>query len=475
MEEWRVRARSLSAVVFALGVAFYLFLMLAPVGLPRAEFDQDFYHLLVIQDFAREMVPGGPALDLSDYRSATAPGYHLYLAALAQLAGDGVQTLRAMAVPISALLVAFVSLACARLSVRGVSAEGELPSLLLPTVLALPVAVNLYVVSSAGWLLPDNAAWLMVAGLLALVLMKRAGMGVLVGGAVVLVLLVFTRQIHIWAAALVWAGAWLDAPLRGDETDGDARDERGVNDGLGFVTRRVPVRLGALALAVVATLPAFGVLGWMYRMWGGLVPPKFQEPYDDPIVGRMVQPNTGLSPEFPAVTLAVVAIVSALYLLPFVGRLVHALVLKPVSFVGWGVLGVVAGAATAAVPVTSYSVEAGRYSGVWNITRVLEVGDRSVILIVLAACGGFAVACWSRLLPSRDRIVLAVALAGPTAAQMATANAWARYVEPVVLIVLSFAFARAVSHTGVRPRLGLLAPLALAGLMAGVTVMKLEF
>jgi len=56
----------------------------------RGAFDQLNYHEQVIRRFVEQW----PAPDLSDYLSATTPGYHLALAAFAEYAGESAVALR---------------------------------------------------------------------------------------------------------------------------------------------------------------------------------------------------------------------------------------------------------------------------------------------------------------------------------------------------------------------------------------------
>jgi len=73
--------------------------------------------------------------------------------------------------------------------------------------LALPLAVSLYTFSSGAWLLPDDAAWLAVLGILIIALgpTRRAWLF----GGVVLLALVLGRQNQIWAIAPLMASAWI--------------------------------------------------------------------------------------------------------------------------------------------------------------------------------------------------------------------------------------------------------------------------
>src|SRR5688572_31422357 len=104
----------------------------------------------------------------------------------------------------------------------------------------LPLACSSYVVQCGAWLLPDNLAWLGVATIMMLTLHPSVSWRPVILGSVVLLGLVMVRQIHIWAAGLVWLTAWLNA----------RPTERSVFDEL-------PTRSWHAGVAVLMTLPSF--------------------------------------------------------------------------------------------------------------------------------------------------------------------------------------------------------------------------
>ncbi|MBM4099939.1 MAG: hypothetical protein FJ260_08305, partial [Planctomycetes bacterium] len=118
----------------------------------RAAWDAGLYHERVIRSFIEQF----PAIDARNPLTTTTPGYHVVLAAFGAAVSDAPLTLRLAAVAVGTSFVAFVAAWCAGL--RG-AAQG--------TLLALPLACSLYVVGSAAWPLPDDAAWLLVATTLA--------------------------------------------------------------------------------------------------------------------------------------------------------------------------------------------------------------------------------------------------------------------------------------------------------------------
>src|SRR4051794_40273773 len=150
--------------------------------------DEQTSHLPTIRKFAREW----PRPDLHDYRSATTPGYHLALAAVSRWVGGDVRPLRLAALFFSLGLLLTYSTWLARRTD---------PSTALS--LCLPLAASVYVISSAVWLLPDNAGWWGVLGLMCITWRPRADWKTFALGGLVLLALVFVRQVHAWAAGLL--------------------------------------------------------------------------------------------------------------------------------------------------------------------------------------------------------------------------------------------------------------------------------
>lgn len=416
----------------------------------RGAFDQHYYHIKVVRRFLSQW----PAVDLSDYESATAPGYHLVLTAIAKVTGDGALALQIVASLFTLGMFAVIASLLAR---GGATAR---VSRLETVALALPLACSMYIIFPGVWLQPDNAAWLGVFTILLLALPARRGLGWLIVGACVLTALAFVRQNQIWAAAMLWAGAWLNAaPL----PDGN------ISTLLNNLRRRVP----ALALAMALTLPAFGVVAWLIHLWGGPVPPSFKG-----------QHAGGMNLATPAFTLALIAIYSVFllaWLWPALLRLWRES--RPLLFIA-----AVIGVALAAIPETTFLFEP-RSSGLWNLVRVEErlgvviAGRTSPTMLALSGFGAVALLGWLRNLRPRERWMLAVALLAFVAAQTANSNCWQRYFEPFVLtltILMALLSVRPdpladLSPSPHRPphipRLSrILGPLALSGALAAVTL-----
>jgi len=351
----------------------------------RAAWDAGLYHERVIRSFIEQF----PAIDARNPLTTTTPGYHVVLAAFGAAVSDAPLTLRLAAVAVGTSFVAFVAAWCAGL--RG-AAQG--------TLLALPLACSLYVVGSAAWPLPDDAAWLLVATTLAACL--RVPVTPLRSAAIGLsfLALVLVRQVHLWAALpAVVACAW----------PSDAGNTRS------------PGRRALAALAVVA--PAFAAVAAFVIAWGGLVPPRFQSDV------------TGINPATPAFVLLQFAVAGVTYF-PWLG---------PAIAGAWArrrgtlLAAAAVGLAVAAIPATTTDATAGRSSGWWNVLASIPAiaGRTNPAMLLLAPVGAALLAGGLLSLAPRPRAVLAAALVGFVAAVTATHYSWQRYHEPFVLLFLA--------------------------------------
>ena len=348
--------------------------------------DEIEYHLPTIRQFAAQW----PHCDLSDYASATSPGYHLLLAGLRV----------AISVSDTGLLLANVALAC---GAAGVVIGWTLRAGRWGPLLAVPLLLSPYFVLGAIYLRPDHAGWAIVFLLTALSLRDRFNAtSVLVGGGT-LALLVFVRQSHLWCAAPLFMAALLP------------------------YGRRVDLKRAMLMAA--ACLPAVAVVYAFYRLWGGLVPPRFQTKEGLLPFGHSGWQHEGPNFAVPPMILALLGIAGALYLPAVWRRLAPFRDAWPMIAVG----GLVALVVAVSVP-TTWDDTHGRYSGLWNYTQhAPALAGRSLLIVPLAAAGG---AIWAWLLASlsvRRRWIVGVTLLAFAAAQTANAMAWPKYYEPFVL------------------------------------------
>jgi len=357
------------------------------------------YHWIAIEQFAAEL----PSPDLSDYASATTPGYHLILAPFAKvgIGHTGIQLI--------ASLWSFGLLGVLAWITAGRFGKGAI-------VLMLPMLVSMYVLYPAIWLLPDNAAWLGVLIILLLALKPEPSPKTWALAGVVLFGLVWMRQIHIWIAGVIWLSAWLGSA---DQTPTLTRCCSSIVD-----------RVGRSLVALGCTIPAFAALAWFVLLWGGLVPPTFQDNHQGP------------NPITPAFILTQLAILSV-----FFGPMLWARLKELWKYQSaWVLFAAIAGFALGIIPASSYNYDAGRYGGWWNIIgNFPTIADRSPIIILGAVAGALALVAWLSLVSRRDVWIWIGALVGFTLAQSANHTSWQRYHEPMLLIMIVLILARSSS------------------------------
>ncbi len=416
-------------VALYLAAAIPMILLLGPRGRPGE--DQINYHEPVVRTFAEQL----PSPELSDYLSATTPGYHLVLAAIERALSPGTSALQLAGACFTVLLLVLLARTVCS---HAIQTEGSWRESL---VLCLPFACSMYVLHAGVWMLPDNAGWLFVLACLALALRAPFDRRTIVLGGMALVGLVLVRQVHLWAAGVLWAAAWL-AP--GIDPPGGVRQ----------LLTRVPDRMRSLTPMLIASLPAFLVLGAFMRLWGGLVPPTFQNQYS--IINFSSY----------AFVLSLLGIGSVF----FVGYLVDPFAdLMKKSKRRTIVLAAIAGAVAAILPSTTFSVSDGRSSGLWNLVKVVPTiaGHTSPVIVVLSAFGAAMLALWCRALPPRERWIFLGALFGFATGQAFVGQIWQRYNEPMVLLTLAL-MAACSRPTGASPVYvhRLLTPVRIGGVAA---------
>lgn len=408
----------------------------------RAAADHLNYHEPVIHNFAREW----PTPDLSNYHSATTPLYHLLLAGIEVLFEPSRRGFMLLAGVFTAALLGLLAGA-----LRGPAHQR--------VALVLPVLGSMYVLFPGIWLLPDNAAWLGVLGILLLGLRARSMTVLVLVGGPALLLLVLTRQIHLWAAGVLWAAAWLGMERgAGPDTDAPLRPLAGVSN---LLTGLVP-RLKRLAPAMLVSLPAFAAIGYFVNLWGGFIVPRYQEGYHGGY--------EGWNPATAGFFLSIMGSFAPFYVAHACTGL-RRLWRSPGVLVGVIVLALL----LTLIPETTYAADAGRKSGLWNLVKAAPViaGHTSVVLVVLAPIGAVLVAGLLSQMRSREAWIYVGAMSGFVAAQTASPQLWQRYHEPFILMLLalmSLEGVRGVRAGGRAARVWRVVGPALLGLMlAGVS------
>jgi hypothetical protein len=373
----------------------------------RGYSDQVNYHARMIATFAEQW----PSPDISDYPGVMTPLYHLMLAGVVHVFDAGVRALQLLASVFGPLTLIVTGCMAARTG-RG----------LLTLTLLLPIAACMYIWDSSIWLLPDNMAWMLVAAILGMFLLAKPSAGtamyVRLGVAgVLLAILIATRQSNIWLASLAWVYAF---------TQPDP-DDQTLPAALGDAQRRViPV-----LIAVLTTLPAFLVLAWFYKTWGG----RFQPPMWDAWYARKWNPSAG------AFVLALTGLLS-LFFAGFWGPMFVRLLRTRTS---WMILAFLGAGLVAMIGRSDYDVSMGRYGAIWNIAdKFPSVGGRSLFMVGLSAIAGPIIAAWAMSLGFRARWIFVTTLAAFGATQFKNPWLYERYVDPLLLILFAMASAAIV-------------------------------
>lgn len=389
----------------------------------RGASDDLLYHWPAIERFAQQL----PAPDISDYASATTPGYHLLLAPIVRLGADHT-VVQLIASAWSLGLLALLTWVVAGRFGKGAA------------VLMLPMVASMYVLYPGIWLLPDNAGWLGVLVILLLSLKPEPTWKTWMISGVVLFGLIWMRQIHIWIAGVIWLSAWLGST---DQTPEIRTLFSAVFD-----------RGGRAFIALACTIPAIAALVWFIAVWGGLVPPTFQDNHQGP------------NRSTPGFILTQLAILSVFFAPMLWDRLKE--VWKHQS--GWIIFAIVIGCALGVFPASSYSYDAGRYSGWWNLINKLPViADRSPIILIGSISGSIALVVWLNLVTRRDAWIWIGAFVAFMLAQSANHASWQRYHEPMLLIMILLIFARSTALERYERSL-MLGSVALAMMLGSLTI-----
>ncbi len=349
----------------------------------RAYFDENAFHWPTIQFFIQ-------AFDFTDYPSATTPGYHVILAACANIFSDNIIFLKLVS---SFFTAGLVGLFAALLYDR--AGQGK------TLILLFPMIFSLYILPDGVWLVPDNLAWLTVGLMFALAVTCSATWSYFLWSGVVLLVAVAVRQSNLWLAAL--PGAMALSSLCYEKLTGNEKIKH------------------ILAAVLVAT-PAILLLTYFYQLWDGLVPPRMQ--------GR----HQHFSYSAPAFFLTLFFVYSFFYL-----PLIWTACKKMLSITTFIIIG--AGFATgcllALFPATDYNYDAGRFSGFWNFVRLAPVmGNTSILLLCTSSIGGALLAGWLLLLKREIRLVLLLTIIGYVLSLVCNAVLYERYFSGFLFILI---------------------------------------
>lgn len=290
----------------------------------RMSFDEVTFHLPAIRHF----IQGGT---ISDYSSATTPGYHLLMALIATAFNGDTLPMRIAGATITGLLVCCISGSWTRFA--GPKSAW----------LALPAAASLYIFPGGIWLLPDNLAWLTVWGVFALCFLNNWQWKHVAAISLACVCTIWVRQSNAWVLAPALTALW-------------------IGPGRKFTLAR------RTAYATAIATPAIALLIYFMLTWDGLVPPSFQKVHQSPNL---------IAPAWLLIQLFLGTIFYTLTLIPL-----HDIKSRIISLTPTIAKGAAAGFALSLIGPSDFSNEGGRWSGLWQVSKFFPcILDRSTFVV----------------------------------------------------------------------------------------------
>ena len=365
----------------AIFLTLALFLIAIDHNKGRAYFDHSHFHLPVIKGLIENF-------DISDYKAATAPGYHLIFASIGKLTGVNVTLFKIVNTLITSLFIGYLSF--------------KLSTFYRPIyvlILMLPITLSIYILPAGIWLLPDNLAWLAVAWMIFQINSNPFDQKQLICIAIVLALAVFTRQTYLWLVSIVWASGLYYF----------------------FIDKNKTYQFKYLLKCTIATGPAILVLTSLAMIWQGLVPPSFQSIHHH------------ISPSAPAFFFALFAIYGGFYLPTFYHALKNT-INKKVTM-----LGALLGFVSVIFIASNYDIKAGRFGGLWNIVKVMPtIADKSLLLIILSTFGGALFMALMQIINKEKRLIIIVATTAFVSTMVVNQFVYERYFSGFIYILLIY-------------------------------------
>lgn len=335
--------------------------------------------------------------------------------------------LRLMQLATSAAMLAVVWLVATRMGLSGFAAAA----------MALPAAWNPYVLGGGTWITTDCVAML-CAALAIGDSVSRAERGLPPGWVTVVAMVaaVLVRQSFLWVEGAVGAALLLPF-IMGDR-----------------------VRLRDAIPGVLAVVGPLVIVGWLVAQWGGLVPPAYRMRH-----GESFNPSAAL------MLCAVIAVWGGALAVQMRGDRIKAVAI--VFVVACGLF---------LIPPSAYDPDAGRFGGfIWSLARLgPSWGDRSLVMVLLAALGVAAMALFGRSMRGRghgrELLVLTMGLLTLGASLMVNPKSWERYAEVPVVILLPIIAAAAArgSKSNLQDRIAMsaVAPALLALLLSALMLFR---
>ncbi|MFU8829298.1 MAG: hypothetical protein ACNA8P_07680 [Phycisphaerales bacterium] len=409
--------------------------------LPQVERMRDFDDLRVPSEWADQalfhrplihtMHEQWPAIEIVEYDSATAPGYHAMMATVLRITGGSHDPDRRA--PIAPVLVLNLLIGLALVGAVyffAAGAAGPWPAFFL----CLPIATSKYILGATAFLTTDNLAWLLIAIALGLATFSRARPAHLLGAGLVVAGAVGVRQIMLWGAGPVVLAGLLASPLVRFVPRPLLNDPNAPAD-----DEDRPWK--PLIFACIGSAIAFALLAVFVVLWGGLVPQASEF-----VRIHAAGPNLATPAFLLALTGACAVFFVPLIWPEFVGFLKRPLADLP------ALVAIVLGAASAILVKTAPTMDMPRdtqlwkaraYGWLWEIARrTPDVAERSLVIVAGAATGALALLLLWRAARragyATNALILLIALLAFACAQTMNTMAWQRYFEPIVLIALAW-------------------------------------
>ena len=380
----------------------------------RAYYDQLNYHAPAIRHF----LAGG---DFRDYPSATTPGFHLVMAAVARWISDSERVLKFVSFLITSASIWVLTQRVARQARGGIQA----------VTLVLPLLFSIYFLPAGVWLLPDNLAWLSVLWVLILALDFRDDGRWYVLTSLSLVVAVLVRQSNLWLCFVVYATAMTSAPPGRDQT----------------------FAWWPLTRTSLATVPSVCVVAYFVTLWHGTVPPSFAQKHSSV--------NLAAAPYL----LSIFAVYSVFYL-PLIWSEASRW-MRGRNGIRLSCWGAITGLSTTLLTPTDWSADQGRVSGLWNLTRLLpSIEHHSLVIVALSVLGGVSGALWLSLASPRVRTVTVASVLGFVAAQSLSHFVYERYYAGLVFFLIILLADDILSRAPVPSRAAFAGPAAFAAINA---------
>lgn len=427
-----MKRTALPALVLLAG---FLLLTLGPVLSGYDQFDNksidmDKSHVPVVRHFARQM----PSIDLSDYNSATTPGLHVFLALVTSFFGDSVTLMQVVTCGFGAGLVLLVWWYASRVVAPWVALA-----------VTLPLALNPYVLGNSIWVMTDNLSLVMVSIVIGSSVFLAPTPRRLTVVSLAIVGAILVRQINLWTVAGAMLAVIAGAPgIRGRLPWHDPLDEDWSLDKLLVIT--------------IGIIAGVFTLSWFIWMWGGLVPPTYAEYHAG-----------GINPAVASYCLTMLGVYALPLSLMFCGELFTRPFVRRRTVMGL-FIGLAVGLAFNSAP----GIEVGRNGGwLWTLADALPViGGRSSLLVLGSAMGGATAGLMFGLAGhagrSRAGYLLIFFAISFVAAYTANSQAFQRYFDPPILLLIGWSLA--IAH---READGMDRRIVMAGL--GCAAMQLVF